>query len=130
MNDFSRRLVGRRAFVTGGGSGIGRASAIRLAAEGAHVAVADKRGPLAEETTAQIKDAGGHAIALTCDVGVETEIEAAVQRAAKSLGGLDSVFANAGTASAGWIHELTLLRSVVSWRFSFLMMPRSSQGVP
>jgi NAD(P)-dependent dehydrogenase (short-subunit alcohol dehydrogenase family) len=70
--------------------------------------VADKRGPLAEDTAQEIEDAGGQAIAFTCDVGSEAQVESAVRKAAESFGGLDSVFANAGTASAGWIHELTL----------------------
>jgi 3-oxoacyl-[acyl-carrier protein] reductase len=108
MSETPRRLVGRRVFVTGGGSGIGRASAVRLAQEGASVAVVDKRGALADETAAQIKDSGGEALALTCDVGSEAEVEAAVRGAIAAFGGLDSVFANAGTSGAGWIHELTL----------------------
>ncbi len=108
MSETPRRLVGRRAFVTGGGSGIGRASALRLAAEGARVAVVDKRGALADEVAAAIKDAGGEAVALACDVGSEPEVERATAAAAEAFGGLDSVFGNAGTAGAGWIHELTL----------------------
>ena len=100
-----RRLVGRRAIVTGGGSGIGRAASIRLAQEGARVAVLDKRGDLADTTAAAIKDAGGESIALACDVSREAELAAAVEAAAQAFGGLDSLFANAGTAGAGWIHE-------------------------
>lgn len=108
MNETPRRLVGRRAFVTGGGSGIGRASVLRLAAEGAQVAVADKREELAKETVSLVEQAGGEAIAIACDVGSEEEVEAAVKQTVDAFGGLDSVFANAGTAGAGWIHELTL----------------------
>ena len=104
----SQRLVGRRALVTGGGSGIGRAAAQRIAAEGASVAVLDKRGALADETAAAIKDAAGQAIALVCDVGSEPEVEAATAAAVEAFGGLDAVFANAGTAGAGWIHETAL----------------------
>jgi len=79
-----------------------------MAAEGASVAVVDKRGALADETAAAIKDADGEAIAIACDVGVESEVEAAVQAAAEAFGGLDALFANAGTAGAGWIHETSL----------------------
>jgi 3-oxoacyl-[acyl-carrier protein] reductase len=79
-----------------------------LAAEGASVAVVDKRGALADETAAAIKDAGGAAIAVACDVGVESEVEAATQAAVEAFGGLDALFANAGTAGAGWIHETSL----------------------
>ncbi len=103
-----RRLVGRRAIVTGGGSGIGRAASIRLAAEGARVAVLDKRGELADATAAAIKDAGGESIALACDVSSEAEVASAVDGASQAFGGLDSLFANAGTAGAGWIHETAL----------------------
>jgi 3-oxoacyl-[acyl-carrier protein] reductase len=102
------RLAGRRAFVTGGGSGIGRAAAIRLAAEGAAVAVADKRAESAEAVADEIAAAGGRALALACDVGEEKQVASAVERAAGAFGGLDSVLANAGTAGAGWIHETTL----------------------
>ncbi len=104
----SARLDGRRALVTGGGSGIGRASALRLAEEGAAVAVVDKRGDLANEVAREIEKTGARALGLTCDVSSEAEVEAAVARAASDFGGLDALFANAGTAGAGWIHETTL----------------------
>jgi NAD(P)-dependent dehydrogenase (short-subunit alcohol dehydrogenase family) len=108
LSETPRRLVGRRAFVTGGGSGIGRASVLRLAAEGAKVAVADKRSDIANETVELVKKDGGEALAIACNVGIEEEVAVAVKQAADAFGGLDSVFANAGTSGAGWIHELTL----------------------
>ena len=94
--------------MTGGGSGIGRAAVLRLAAEGARVGVADKRGALAEEAAEEVRKAGGEAIGITCDVGDEAQVEAAVARTAEACGGLDALFANAGTAGAGWIHETRL----------------------
>ena len=102
------RLAGRRAFVTGGGSGIGRAACLRLAQEGARVAVADKRAALAEAVAEEIRTAGGEGLAVSCDVGDEAQVGAAVERTAREFAGLDALFANAGTAGAGWIHELTL----------------------
>ena len=102
------RLAGRRAFVTGGGSGIGRAACLRLAQEGARVAVADKRAALAEAVAEEIRAAGGEGLAVSCDVGDEAQVGAAVERTAREFAGLDALFANAGTAGAGWIHELTL----------------------
>ena len=102
------RLEGRCAVISGGGSGIGRAAALRLAQEGARVAILDKRGTLAEEVAQEVMGAGGEALGLQCDVGVEDQVSAAVARAAESFGGVDSLFANAGTAGAGWIHETTL----------------------
>jgi NAD(P)-dependent dehydrogenase (short-subunit alcohol dehydrogenase family) len=102
------RLIDRRVIVAGGGSGIGQASAIRIAEEGASVAIVDKRGALAEETTQLIKDAGGKALAVTCDVSSEPEVEAMTSVVIETFGGLDGIFVAAGTAGRGWIHELTL----------------------
>ena len=102
------RLEGRRAFVTGGGSGIGRAAAVRLATEGAVVAVCDKRAASAEAAALAIRESGGEAIGLGCDVSSEGDVEDAVGAAVAAFGGVDAVFANAGTAGAGWIHETTL----------------------
>ena len=102
------RLTGRRALVSGGGSGIGRAAALRLAKEGAAVAVTDKRISLCEETAEEIRSAGGEAISIACDVGSEQDIAEAVRQTVEAFGGLDSLFANAGTAGSGWIHDLEL----------------------
>ncbi len=101
-------MEGRTAFVTGGGSGLGKATALRLAAEGASVAVADIRADSAHEVAAEILASGARAVGLHADVASESSIEASVARAADVLGGIDAVFANAGTAGSGWIHETTL----------------------
>jgi NAD(P)-dependent dehydrogenase (short-subunit alcohol dehydrogenase family) len=90
------RLQGKRAVVTGAGSGIGRASAKRFAAEGAALLIVDKTAPAVEETAAQIRAAGGKVIALAADAGGEAEVRAFIDRAVRDLGGLDVVFANAG----------------------------------
>lgn len=108
MTGAPNRLGGRRIFATGAGSGIGRAAALRCAAEGAAVAICDKRGASADAAAAAIKDTGGRALALTCDVGDEAQVRDSVAAAAEAFGGLDGVFANAGTAGAGWIHETAL----------------------
>lgn len=94
--------------ITGAGSGIGRASALRLAEEGAAVALLDKRATLVEEAAAEIVERGGRALGLGCDVGREDEVAESVTRASAELGGLTALFANAGTAGAGWIHETRL----------------------
>ena len=90
------RLDGKRAIVTGAGSGIGRASALLFALEGAAVLAVDKTRDTVEETAAQIKAAGGKAIAMAADAGSEADVKAYVARAIKDLGGLEVIYANAG----------------------------------
>jgi NAD(P)-dependent dehydrogenase (short-subunit alcohol dehydrogenase family) len=90
------RLSGKRAIVTGAGSGIGRASAQLFAAEGARVIAADKSAEGVEATVAAITSAGGTALAATIDVGLEASVKALVARAVSEWGGLDVVYANAG----------------------------------
>src|SRR6185312_7155531 len=94
------RLQGKRAIVTGAGSGIGRASAKLFAAEGAALLIVDKVAPAVEETAAQIKAAGGRAGALAADAGAEDEVRGFIERAIRDLGGLDIVYANAGISGA------------------------------
>ncbi|RJL20537.1 SDR family NAD(P)-dependent oxidoreductase [Bailinhaonella thermotolerans] len=95
MEVSTRRFAGRAALVTGGGSGIGAACAVRLAAEGAAVAVADIRADAAASTAARIEAAGGTACALTCDVADEKQMAAAVSDAVSRFGRLDALHANA-----------------------------------
>ena len=82
--------------VTGGGSGIGRATALRAAREGAAVAVVDKQGDNAGETAEMIRGEGGRAGAYPCDVGDEAEVSAAVGGAASELGRVTGVVTAAG----------------------------------
>jgi NAD(P)-dependent dehydrogenase (short-subunit alcohol dehydrogenase family) len=90
------RFADKVAFVTGGGSGIGRASALGFAREGAAVAVVDLRLEAASETISLIADKGGRAIAIAADVGSEDQIAAAVRATVDAFGGLDIAFNNAG----------------------------------
>jgi meso-butanediol dehydrogenase/(S,S)-butanediol dehydrogenase/diacetyl reductase len=94
------------AIVTGAGSGIGRASARRFAAEGATVLVVDVRGHKASACVDEIVEAGGRAQACETDVSDPAQVEAMVATAARDLGGLDVLFNNAGVGVPGTAVEL------------------------
>lgn len=90
------RLAGRVAFVTGGGSGIGRAVSLRLGNEGAAVAVADVVPDTARETAALLHASGAAALAVTVDVASAEAVESAVGEAWDGLGPIDILVNNAG----------------------------------
>jgi NAD(P)-dependent dehydrogenase (short-subunit alcohol dehydrogenase family) len=89
------RLRGRVAMVTGSASGIGRATAHRLATEGASVAVVDLDGPGAEKVAAEIEAAGGQAVAVVADVRTEATVADAIAAATGQFGRLDILHNNA-----------------------------------
>ena len=91
-------LDGKVALVTGGASGIGRATAVAMAREGARVAVADRSEESAAATVALINAAGGQAIAIGGDVISEADVAAMVARTVAAFGRLDCAFNNAGVA--------------------------------
>jgi len=90
------RLNGKVAIVTGAAQGIGRAIALRLAAEGAAVAVADIKTDTAEQTAAEIRAAGGKAISVKLDVSKLDDAIAAADRVERELGPIDVLVNNAG----------------------------------
>ena len=90
------KLNDRVALVTGAGSGIGRATAVLFAQEGAKVAVLDLREGAAKDTVEQIERAGGQALAIKADVSKAADVEAAVNHTMARWGRLDVVYANAG----------------------------------
>jgi NAD(P)-dependent dehydrogenase (short-subunit alcohol dehydrogenase family) len=92
----TQQFAGKSAFVTGGGSGIGRASALALAAEGAVVTVAGRTAATLKETVDLIEAAGGSARYVIADVSDEDQIQRAVQAATAETGRLDIALNNAG----------------------------------
>jgi NAD(P)-dependent dehydrogenase (short-subunit alcohol dehydrogenase family) len=106
-------LQGKAALVTGGASGIGRATALAMAREGARVAVADRTEESAAGTVALINAAGGQAIALGGDVTEEAQVAALVARTVAAFGRLDCAFNNAGVGGGSVgpggqrLHELS-----------------------
>ncbi len=114
-------LAARVAFVTGGGSGIGRAVALRLAAEGACVVVADRDTQAAAKVAAEI---GGldKAIAVSADVTDEAQVQAALREAVLAFGGVDLVVNNAGLSVSKPLLETTL----ADWDLQHDVMARGS----
>ncbi|MCP9272068.1 SDR family oxidoreductase [Mycolicibacterium arenosum] len=102
----STPLAGRTAVVTGASSGIGEATAERLAALGAKVAVLARREDRLQALVARIATAGGTALASPLDVTDRDAVTAAAQRVAAELGPADLVFANAGVQLISGIEEL------------------------
>ncbi|MFK7896822.1 MAG: SDR family NAD(P)-dependent oxidoreductase [Myxococcota bacterium] len=100
----SPRLRDRIAIVTGGASGIGRASALRLAAEGASVCIGDLNEAGAQEVATEIEAAGGRAIAVATDVSAEADMQRLIARTVEAFGALDVLHNNAaalGKATVG-----------------------------
>jgi NAD(P)-dependent dehydrogenase (short-subunit alcohol dehydrogenase family) len=101
------RLADQTAIVTGGGSGIGRAIALRLAAEGARVLIGDLDADAAQQTADTATAGGGTAHAVPVDVGDGASVGAFVDRAVELFGRLDIAVANAGVGEAGSVLDQT-----------------------
>jgi NAD(P)-dependent dehydrogenase (short-subunit alcohol dehydrogenase family) len=118
------KLAGKVAIVTGGASGMGRASVMRFLAEGARVMIADLNEANGAETLAIARAQGyGDAIAfLRCDVAKESDVAQVVAETVKRFGRLDIAFLNAGVGGAfGPIAET----SVEDWDYTFAVLARS-----
>ena len=105
-------LDGKSALITGGGGGIGRATALAFAREGARVAVADVMEEAARETVALVNAAGGQAISLSGDVSRDADVRAMIDAVVGTYGRLDCAFNNAGIA--GW-HVDAILKKTAEW---------------
>ena len=112
-----KELARRIALVTGGASGIGRAAALRLAAEGAHVIVADLDAAGARKVADEVVAAAGsgRALGLGMDVAREASVRAAFEEAVLAYGGVDIVVSNAGIAHSSPVDQMAL----ADWERSF-----------
>jgi NAD(P)-dependent dehydrogenase (short-subunit alcohol dehydrogenase family) len=116
------RLENKNALVTGGASGIGRATALRFAEEGANVFVADRHLAAAEETAAAVKKLGRKALAFQVDTSDEAQVNAMVARMVADLGSVNLLVAAAGISHAHYgeegQHDIAFLanKSFANWR--------------
>jgi len=105
------RFVDTTALVTGAGSGIGRATAVLLASEGAHVAVVDVRREAAEETAHTIESAGARAVALECDVASSDAVVRTVASAQEALGPIGVLANVAGVGDTAGLEGIESLEN-------------------
>jgi NAD(P)-dependent dehydrogenase (short-subunit alcohol dehydrogenase family) len=132
-------LKGRAALITGGGTGVGRGTALALAGRGAAVAVVGRTVERCEHTVRDIENRGGTAIAIQCDVTKPTDIEQAVVAVSDALGGIDILVNSAQSFNYGPIRKLGAEDLDESWRSgplaAFLLMQaalpalRSAKGL-
>jgi 3-oxoacyl-[acyl-carrier protein] reductase len=100
-------LSGRRAVVTGGSKGLGKAIAAELLAEGAEVVICSRNEAELEATAAELRKPGGTVIAFCCDVTEPNQVAAFIKESASSMGGIDILVNNAGGARPGRFESLT-----------------------
>lgn len=133
------RLAGKTVLITGAGSGIGKASALMMAAEGAAVVASDIGEPQALATADEIRAAGGRAMGLALDVTRSADWQAAVQRTFDSFGRLDILVNNAGrllaraledTSEAEWasLQETNVTSVFLGCRIACAAMRRTGGG--
>ena len=105
----SDRFTNKVVLITGAASGIGRATALAFAAEGARVAILDRSADALEVVHASLKNAGGEVLTVACDVSSPDQVEGAIKQVVDRFGRLDIAFNNAGVENkAAPVHETDL----------------------
>ena len=100
-----KRLAGKISIITGSSGGIGKAIALKFAAEGSSVVIAARRRELCNQVIAQIRETDGEAIALPTDISDESEVEQLISETSQHFGRLDILVNNAGIGGGGRIAE-------------------------
>ena len=135
------RFTGRVALVTGAASGIGQATAVAFAREGARVAILDRTADALQPTAEAVRAAGGEGLVLACDIARSEQVEAAIAETVATFGRLDIAFNNAGVenvaapvaeiALADWdrILDINLRGTFVCMKHEIAQMLRQGGGV-
>jgi NAD(P)-dependent dehydrogenase (short-subunit alcohol dehydrogenase family) len=135
------RFTGRVALVTGAASGIGQATAVAFAREGARVAILDRTADALQPTAEAVREAGGEGLVLACDIARSEQVEAAIAETVATFGRLDIAFNNAGVenvaapvaeiALADWdrILDINLRGTFVCMKHEIAQMLRQGGGV-
>ena len=105
----NERFTDKAVLITGAASGIGRATALAFAAEGARVAILDRSADTLEAVQASLKDTGREVLTVACDVSSPDQVEGAIKQVIERFGRLDIAFNNAGVENkAAPVHEIDL----------------------
>lgn len=104
----TQEMAGKVAIVTGASSGIGRATAIKLASQGAHVALVARTAENLQKVESLIRQNGGQALSIPADVAQTAEVDACIDATARTLGGIDILVNAAGILGHGGIEQATL----------------------
>ncbi len=139
--DGDRSLEGRVALITGAGSGIGRQTALRMAAAGAGVTVCERNREAGQGTVDQIEEAGGRALLVVGDVSDDADMRRAVETTVAQMGGLHVLFNNAGIFPEGdgspvdtpldvwqWVIDVNLKGVFLGCRYGIPAMLESGGG--